>query len=171
MDNIEENQVIEILKSAILMEKRGKAFYKKIAEQVEDPEVKKIFSIMSKEEDLHIRMLSEQFTHFVHNKEFKLIDFKENGGEGSVADIILSKELKNKISASGFEAAAISAAIDMENKAIEVYETRAKKAETPAEKNIYSWLAEWEQSHLSILNELDKELLETIWFDNKFWPF
>ena len=167
----EDNIVIEVLKQAILMEKRGKSFYKKIAEQAENEEVKKIFNAMSKEEDLHIRILSEQFTHYAHYKDFKISNLKDQGEEGSVADMILSKEIKIKLSASGYEAAAISAAIDMENKAIDLYEERGKKAETPAEKNIYNWLAGWEQSHLNILNELDKELKEQIWYDNKFWPF
>ena len=167
----EQNIVIEVLKQAILMEKRGKSFYKKIAEQTDNEEVKKIFNAMSKEEDLHIRILSEQFANYAHYKEFKISNLKDKGEEGSVADMILSKEIKTKLSASGFEAAAISAAIDMENKAIDLYEDRAKKAESPAEKNIYEWLANWEQSHLNILNELDKELMEQIWYDNKFWPF
>ena len=93
----EENPEIEILKLAILLEKRGKAFYKKVSEQSENEEVKKIFTIMAKEEELHIRILSEQFTHFAHYKEFKLSNLKETGNEGTVADIILSKEIKKKI--------------------------------------------------------------------------
>ncbi len=166
-----ENPIVDVLKQAILMEKRGKAFYKKVAEQAENEEVKKIFTTMSKEEDLHIRILSEQYTHFANYKEFKLSNLKDTGEVGTVADMILSKDIKKSLSAAGFEAAAISAAIDMENKAIDLYSERAKKSDNPAEKNLYEWLSEWEQGHLTILNELNKELLEQIWYDNKFWPF
>lgn len=166
-----DNAVIEVLKQAILMEKRGKSFYKKVAEQTEDKEVKKIFNTMAKEEELHIRILSEQFSHYAHYNEFKISNLKESGSEGTIADIILSKEIKNKISASGYEAAAIAAAIDMENRAIEYYADRALKSENPNERHMFEWLSNWEQSHLKILNELDKELLEQIWYDNKFWPF
>ena len=88
-----------------------------------------------------------------------------------IAKLVLSEEIKMKISAAGFEAAAISAAIDMEKRAIEIYSSQAGIASDPYEKNLYSWLAEWERSHLKILNELDNELKERIWFDNKFWPF
>ena len=101
-----ENTLVNILKSAILMEKRGKSFYKKVSELAEDAEVKKIFTIMAKEEDVHIRFLSEQFAHLAGYKELKLISYKGNDEEGSIADMILSKDLKKKISASGFEAAA-----------------------------------------------------------------
>lgn len=47
---MENTKALEILKTAILMEKRGKAFYEKMAEQTESPEAKKIFSIMAEED-------------------------------------------------------------------------------------------------------------------------
>ncbi len=171
MENQDDKTLIDVMKSAILMERRGKAFYKKVAEQTEDEEVKKIFNIMAKEEDIHIRFLSEQFIHLVNYKEFKLSNFKENSGEGSIADIILSKDLKKKISASGYEAAAISAAIDMENKAIDIYSDRARTTTNSAERSLFEWLANWEKGHLNILNDLNNELMEHVWNDNKFWPF
>lgn len=166
-----ENTLVNILKSAILMEKRGKSFYKKVSELAEDAEVKKIFTIMAKEEDVHIRFLSEQFAHLAGYKELKLISYKGNDEEGSIADMILSKDLKKKISASGFEAAAISAAIDMENKAIDLYSERAKTSTDSKEKSLFQWLADWEKGHLKILSELNQELMEEVWYDNKFWPF
>jgi rubrerythrin len=43
------------------MEKRGKAFYEKMAEQTESPEARKIFSIMAEEEKAHVEFLSMQF--------------------------------------------------------------------------------------------------------------
>ncbi len=168
---MENSQILDILKSAILLERRGKAFYKKVAEISSDQEVKKIFTLMAKEEDLHIRTLSEQYINFTKSKEFKNINFKKSSDEGAVSDFILSKDIKRNIEGAGFEAAAISAAIDMENKAIDLYTDRAHKADAPAEKSLYNWLAEWEQGHLSILNELNKELTFKIWNDNSFWPF
>jgi rubrerythrin len=79
--------------------------------------------------------------------------------------------MKNKISAAGYEAAAISAAIDMEKKAIEVYSNQAEISTDPNEKKLYNWLADWEKGHLKILSDLDNELRDKIWYDNHFWPF
>jgi rubrerythrin len=62
--------------------------------------------------------------------------------------MILSDEIKNKLSAAGFEAAAISAAVDMEKKAIEVYSTQAEVSADPNEKKLFNWLSDWEKSHL-----------------------
>ena len=60
---------------------------------------------------------------------------------------------------------------DMEKKAIEIYSKQAESAVDINEKKLFSWLADWEKGHLKILNDLDNELKEKIWFDNQFWPF
>jgi rubrerythrin len=163
-----ESKTIEILKAAILMERRGIAFYTVVAEQTASEDVKKIFSTMAIEERLHARYLSEQYTNFLKNETFEFFEPTEPHG---VVEMILSDKVKQDILAAGFEAAAISAAIDMENKAIEVYSNRAVEATDPKEKELYQWLADWEKGHHKILHELDEQLKEKIWFDNQFWPF
>ncbi len=166
-----ESKTTEILKMALLMEHRGKAFYKKVAEQTDNEDVKKIFNIMADEEQLHIDFLIKQFTYYQKNKKFDNIKYASEATSDSIANLILSEEIKHTISSSGFESAAISAAIDMENKAISVYAERAKNATDKEEKALYEWLANWEKDHLKILADLNKELTEKIWYDNNFWPF
>jgi rubrerythrin len=58
----------------------------------------------------------------------------------------------------------------MEQRAIDIYGSRAESAEDPQEKALYRWLADWERSHLKLLSDLDRELTESIWYDNNFWP-
>lgn len=152
------------------MERRGRAFYNKVAEQTDDQNVKRIFELMAKEEVIHERFLIEQMSHFNNNENFELKDYPQED-EDTVANLILSKNISSAISSAGFEAAAISAAIDMESKAIEVYSNRAEETDDTNEKKLYQWLADWEKSHHKILMQLDNELKEKIWFDNQFWPF
>jgi rubrerythrin len=167
---MENNPVIEILKQAILLEKRGFSFYSNVAHQTTDPEIRKIFQVMADEETLHVKFLSDQFAYYDKNKSFLKVDLPEFANDG-IANLVLTEEVKKKISVAGFEAAAISAAIDMEKRAIEVYSGQAAVATDPAEKDLYSWLADWEKTHLKILNDLDNDLKERVWFDNQFWPF
>ena len=167
---METIKALEILKMAILMEKRGHAFYAKVAEQTFDPEVKHIFLTMADEETKHIKFLSEQYISYEKNQIFQKVELPDLANEG-FATLILSEEMKQKISAAGFEAAAISAAIDFEKKAIEVYSKQAEITTDPNEKKLYRWLAEWEGGHLKILSDMDNELKEKIWNDNQFWPF
>lgn len=165
---MEESKAIEILKTALLLERRGKAFYSKVADQATDPDVKQVFEIMADEEDEHIKILSEQFAHFKQHQKFKEVKLPKGGDD--TASEILSDKIKDSISAASFEAAAISSAIDMETRAIEIYSQRAKQATEAEEKSLYQWLAKWEQGHHQILFELDRELRERIWNDNHFWP-
>ena len=167
---METNKAIDILKMAILMEKRGFAFYTKVAENTADPEIKHIFLVMAEEETKHVKFLADQFMHYDAEHKFAhniLPDLEHE----AFTTLILTEELKQKISAAGFEAAAISAAIDFEKKAIEVYSNQAKVTADPNEKALYNWLADWEKGHLKILSDIDNELKEKIWNDNQFWPF
>ena len=65
-----DDKTTEILKNAILMEKRGQAFYEKVAQQTSGNAVKRFFEMMADEEKSHIRTLSEQFKAYQDNKQF-----------------------------------------------------------------------------------------------------
>ena len=167
---MEQNTAFDILKTAILLERRGKAFYSTIAKQTGSAAVRKIFTMMAEEEDEHIKFLSEQFAHYEKTKNFKVNEDNNQVDDTAVVEI-LTKEIKEQISAASFEAAAISAAIDFENRAIEVYSKRAEAATDPNEKAMYQMLADWEKTHHHLLHKLNEDLKESIWHDNNFWPF
>jgi rubrerythrin len=160
---------VEILKSAILLEKKGKAFYGQVAAQASHPEVKRFFELMADEEVQHINILTEQFKSYRDTEQFTPVDTPDTAD--NIADKVLTSDLVDAIAAADYEAAAISAAMAMEKKAIRLYADRAATAEDPQEKALYDWLSRWEQSHLSFLSDLDREITERIWHDNNFWAF
>ena len=164
-----DNKVLDILKEAILLERRGKAFYTQAARNSESKSAKKIFEMMAEEEDEHINFLTKQFKSYVEKNEFA--DFDSHTEEDSTATEILTEKIKKEIDAASFEAAAISAAIDFENRAIKVYSDRAKEATDPKEKEMYQMLADWEKGHHHLLYQLNEDLKQDIWNDNNFWPF
>jgi rubrerythrin len=161
----------DILKEAILLEQRGKAFYSSVAAQTTSEAVRQIFSLIASEEEEHIRFLSEQYTHYRKNNTFLEVAPHTGNTPDEVARKVLSDEMKSQISAAGFEAAAISAAMDFEAKAVELYSSRAASAADVNEKALYGMLAEWERGHHQWLARIDKELREQVWLDNNFWPF
>lgn len=165
-----DDRSTEILKNAILLEKRGHAFYSKVAEQASGQAVKEFFGMMADEEVKHVEILSEQFKAYRQNKKFDPGAYDGNY-TGSIAPRVLTKELKKEMSAADYEAAAITAAMSMEKNAIMLYSDRAAEAEDPNEKALYQWLADWEKQHLHFLSDIDKELTEQIWYDSSFWPF
>ncbi len=165
MDN-----TIDILKQAILLERRGKAFYKHVEKQTNNPDVQKIFGIMAREEMMHEKFLSEQYKAYKKDGKFSVSNLPKEDNMG-IAGLVLNDEIKNSIEAASFEAAAISAAIDMETKAIKVYADQAEAANDPQEKALYKWLSDWEKTHHKILHELDEDLKLRVWNNNQFWPF
>lgn len=167
---MQENRAIEILKSAMLLEMRGKAFYQNAAGQSSNPAIKQFFEIMAEEENYHIKMLSDQYKSYKSDGKFKDAAY---GGKAvkDVASEVLNKALKEKIQGAGFESAAIQAAMAMEERAIKLYAERAKETQDPEEKKLYEWLSNWENGHLNILMDMDRELTEKVWNDNQFWPF
>jgi rubrerythrin len=165
-----ENTPLEILKQAILLERRGKAFYQKIAENTKNKSVQDVFEMLAEEEQKHINILSEQFKAYHQKKKFVRGNFNE-ADNSSFASKILTREIKEKISAAGFEAAAISAAISMEERAIRLYSESAQTSSDSEANALFEWLAGWEREHLNLLSDIDNSLREKVWFDNKFWPF
>lgn len=167
---MEKNSLLDILKQAIVLEQRGRAFYRNVAENAENKAVKEVFEMLAGEEQKHIQTLSEQFKMYHKEKRFIPVGSYEQDSK-SVASEVLTLEIKEKISAAGFEAAAISAGIALEERAVKLYSESAQNVSDPEAKALYKWLATWERDHLNMLLDIDKALMEKIWFDNKFWPF
>jgi rubrerythrin len=162
-------KALEILKSALLLELRGKSFYEKAADGAEDPAVKEFFVKLAEDELSHVQILSEQFKSY--KKDGKFMGLPRESGNENVANAVLTDTLKERIAGAGFESAAISAAMGMEERAIKLYSQRADETTDPEEKALYGWLAEWETQHLEFLAAIDKEVTEALWNDNSFWPF
>src|SRR5512138_1726844 len=131
---------VDILKEAILLERRGKAFYAMAARQTESEAARKIFEMMAAEEDEHINFLSRQFAYYEKNKAFMKVGGSADTDESTVM-AILSEEIKSQVSAAGYEAAAISAAMDFETRAVQIYSERAVSATDKNEQEMYQMLA------------------------------
>jgi len=164
-----KDTALEILKTAILLERKGKAFYTQAAKNSESVSTRKIFEMMAEEEDQHIDFLTQQARQYLKDHTFVHPEPHKEEEDPNIE--ILTEQIKKEINAAGFEAAAISAAIDFENRAIKVYSDRAKEATDPVEKEVYQMLADWEKGHHHLLYQLNEELKEQIWNDNNFWPF
>ncbi len=164
------DNALDALKEAILLERRGRAFYMQVAAQTPNTAVREFFETMAEEELQHMQILEEQYRHVASGGGFTGLDERLSGGR-PLADMVLTPDLKQRIAAADFEAAAISAAVLMEERAIAVYGARAAQAVDPNEKELFEWLVRWEQGHLSFLAELDREIKERIWNDRQFWPF
>jgi len=161
---------IDALKEGILLERKGKAFYTVAAQHSEDKSVKEFFQEMADEESFHDQFLSQIFSNYNRSGHVNSIDFSGTDIRKATRTVI-NADLITKITSAGYEAAAISAAIEMEKKSIDLYSSQAVTATEPEEKKMFEFLADWEQGHLAVLVKLNQEIQEQVWFDNNFWPF
>ncbi|MGC8943296.1 MAG: ferritin-like domain-containing protein [Caldisericia bacterium] len=160
--------VLDILKGALLLEIRGKSFYQKSKEEAKIEEVKNIFKLMEEEEEKHIEIIKKQFENYTQKGIFILPE--EIPSKFNVSDYVISEKLKNEIKITDYESLAIYLAINFEKEAFNFYSEKAKHADNEDERKLLNWLSEWEKSHVEFLSKIDEELKEKIWFDNKFWP-
>ncbi len=163
-----QEQALDIIKGAILLERKGKAFYETTARNTQSDAVNEIFETMAAEEEKHIEILSKHYESLVRSGKLSQVKYDEKPYQVSTA--VLTKQIRDQISAASFEAAAISAAMAMEDNAVKFYSQRAQTTRNPLEKELFDWLSNWEKTHLQFLSDLDNELKQTVWFDNKFWP-
>lgn len=163
-----QEQLLDIIKGAILLERKGKAFYETTARTTQSAAVKEIFETMAAEEEKHVEILSQQYESLARSG--KLRQTKYEGKPYQVSSAVLTRQIRDQISAASFEAAAITAAMAMEDNAVKFYSQRAQTTTNPLEKELFDWLSNWEKTHLQFLSDLDNELKESVWFDNQFWP-
>ncbi|OGR52757.1 MAG: rubrerythrin [Desulfobacula sp. RIFOXYB2_FULL_45_6] len=167
---MEKSNALTILKHAFLMERKGKALYEKAMEHAKDNSVKAFFKELADDEQEHMNILEKQFKALMNSSRFTAGGFENDAGRVNAPDI-LDENLKTKITAAGFEATAITAAIGFEEKAVKLYAQRSEETSDPEEKKLYHWLSTWEKTHLKKLMALDDALMEAAWQDNSFWPF
>ena len=98
-----EAEALDILKQAILLEKRGRAFYTKVAQEAQTESVKEFFSLMAAEEQEHIRILADQYRSYTQKGAFSSNLFTSETAT-QFANRVLGKALKSQIAAAQFEA-------------------------------------------------------------------
>ena len=152
----------QALKRAILLEVQSRLFYEQVASQTKAPAVAELFRMLAEEEKKHAQALSSRTGPAAPERE---------SVPDTLSSTILNAQVRRQIGAASYEAAAISAALELENRAVAVYSERAESAADPQEKELYRSLAQWEMEHQRFLARLNSELIEEIWNDNGFWPF
>jgi rubrerythrin len=158
----------DILKGALLLEKRGKALYEQSALGTDNGAVRDVFLNLAQEEGRHIEILSKAFAGLMRTGK---VDVETPADKPTAAATdVLTDAVKADISAASYEAAALYAAMALEERAVAFYSDAERESAGEA-KALYSWLAQWERSHLDLLTALDEELRQRVWNDQRFWPF
>lgn len=159
---------LDIIKNAMLLEKQGETFYLATASTTKHPEVKELFETFAREEVEHFKTLQKMFENI--KATGKVAASTQLPEMAETVDKILTDKIRESVKASDYEAAAIAASMNFEEKAVKYYAEQADRAEDENEKKLYTELSNWEKTHLHFLADLNDSLREDIWNDQNFWP-
>jgi rubrerythrin len=165
---MDESKTLDIIKGAILLEHRGKALYESVAQKTAVEPVRELFEVLAAEETKHIEILNRQFVQVNKGRAFDISGMPDV--KGAALDQVLSQKIVEEISAAGYEAAVIAAALEFEKNAVNYYSQHEAAADSPEEKKLYHWLVKWETEHMTMLAKIDRDIKEKVWYNNKFWP-
>ena len=163
-----DGRELDHLKGAILLERRGRAFYDRIAAGTESGAVAALFTMLSEEEGRHQAWLERMFVEL--STEGAASGFTLGADQPAVADAVLIEGVRDQIRAASFEAAAVSAAMALEQRAVDYYAECARTSGDAESRKLCTLLSDWEQTHLELLARIDREIQQSIWLDNRFWP-
>ena len=147
-----KNRTNMILKKAIIMEQQGRIFYENIAINTDSEGLQKIFRTMAAEEIIHEKTLRSLLET---GKETLLPETLSE-----FADSVLADDIIAEICGASYEAAAISAAMALEIRTVDFYKAGAETAASEDEKKLFNELSDWEGTHLQVLSNLNRTILE-----------
>jgi len=164
-----KQDMIRIIKDAVMVEVKGQQLYTHAANQADDPAAKAMFEMLARDEDDHVRILTNQYKSLMAEGKLDLATVHPAEVDHGSQDVV-TDAFKRSIKRGKFEMAVISIGCDLENKAIAYYTEHAEKTEDPDLKQLFTWLKEWEDGHLEQLLELEKIYQDAYWADQGFSP-
>ncbi len=163
-----EDRRRDALKGAMLLEQRGQEFYRAAARESEVAEVSEMFQLLADEEANHQRTLAKAYAELEETGDFSVPSLER--APADVTTNVLTPDVMSEVSAAGYEAAAVYAAMGLEERAIAYYREQEKAACDDKERKLYNWLADWEGRHLNALMAMEEDLRQRVWHDQHFWP-
>jgi len=152
-----KEDLLNALIEAFLMEKGTKEFYSQTADKAVNPEAKKAFKELSQWEEKHMDFIQFFYQSILDDKEVMSFEEFKNKTLSPVAETgVPVKDLEAKIEKYDFkdEKDALALALEIEEKAYDLYRGLSKKAEDTNAQVIFREMMEQEVKHIEYLKKL-----------------
>ncbi len=143
-------KAVDALKLAIERERGATEFYRQAADVAEDPDGKRMFNWLAKEEARHLAKLRQQLKSVLDNK---WLGWKRATAPIDKTEFPSPSEATGTISASAGERDALRQAIKSEQEAIAFYKEAEDSTPDLRGKTMFESLAREEEGHLALLEE------------------
>jgi rubrerythrin len=147
------NNSIELLKTAMEMEKKGKAFYDKAATTCKNKLGQEIFAMLAKDEVVHLERISKIYNSLEASAKWTDDWMKISQAHAPVNAIFkdLASKYHTATKADSSDLEALDVGIDLETKAVAFYEKQLGQASDPMEKKFAEKMIAEERSHRAVL--------------------
>ncbi len=157
----EQEATIAGLKIALQMEKDGKEFYQKASRSAGNELGYKLLKQLAAEEDIHQEVFRKIYKEIKDKKQWPDRAFTPDGGKTLKTVFAAAMEnMEKDYKSSEAESDAAKTGMDMENKTLDFYRERSKKASQAAEKQFYEALAGQEFEHARALQDYYEFLVD-----------
>ena len=147
------NRSEELLKTALEMEIKGKAFYDKATATCKSELGREIFAMLAKDEVVHVERIKNIYNSLeTTNKwtsDWQKISKAPTPINTIFKDLVAKHKTTTKADTSDLEA--LDVGIDLETKAVSFYENQLKSSNDPLEKVFSEKMIAEEKSHLAVL--------------------
>lgn len=159
---------LDVLRNAVIMEVEGKEFYQRASEKVRHPRAKEMFGSLIKQEEMHAEVLENQLNHLIHDKRWApLEEIRHERSSYPRVSVFEDKELREiPLDPGAGELDVLRLAMEVEKKSIEYYREAGMRISDIRAKEVFNWLVGQEAGHLTVLNaEYDNRTKSGFYYD------
>ena len=131
---------LKVLSQALKLEREGRAFYVKAAEETLDAKGKALFLSLADDEVMHAEMVERQLHALEGDGKYVLLPDLKASPIDLNARLFAPDKVAEKTGVNPSDIDALHVALDNEIKSYELYAAAAKQATDAAAKQLYAWL-------------------------------
>jgi rubrerythrin len=94
-----QEKPLDIIKGAILLERKGKAFYETTFQNTKSEGVREIFNTLANEEKKHIDVLEEQYGNLMREGKMKTVERDERPMD--ISSVVITEKVQQEVPAAG----------------------------------------------------------------------
>lgn len=147
--------VDKILQQAVELEKRAHAFYVKSAESIEDPVIASVLYSLSRDEEIHVAIISRFYEALEHGKGWPAVKSDMPAPKSTIENVDkLIKESVGGIVNKPTFMSVYEKARSLELSSRDYYKSKAESVENEDAREFFKFLTDLENAHLQALDML-----------------
>jgi len=150
----ELDSIAAVLRKAFQVEVDGFTFYSMAAERADKPAVQQLFERLARDETEHQAYIKAVMRRYEEHGARSFSFDPRDPDLGEFSSQIFTDTFKEQAQGEAFESGALSIGIQLETNAVAFFSAAAIEASDPQISGFYRFLADWEGSHLRMLEKL-----------------